>query len=304
VTRRLEPGILATCVVPWDEQHRFLEADFRQHLALVARAFTRHVYIFGTAGEGYAVTDDQFAHIAEIFHDESLTLGIEPMLGVISLSLGTVIERIELGQRIGFRSFQLSFPSWGALTDRERDVFFDETCGRFQDCSFLHYNTVRGRVVLSGSDYRRLAARHENLVAVKFSSSDTATVTELVENAAPLQCFLTEYAYALAKERYECGLLLSLSGFSGALAHALVAASGDRLAELMAAITELDDLLGSYAGRDEVHMDGAEEKIIARVHGANLPLRLLPPYSSADEAGFEGFAARVGHILDRLGLED
>ncbi|HTW97420.1 MAG TPA: dihydrodipicolinate synthase family protein, partial [Acidimicrobiales bacterium] len=225
MSRRIAPSILATCVLPFDEGGSFLEADFRQHLALVARDFTRHVYIFGTAGEGYAVTDDQFGHIAEIFHDEATALGIEPMLGVISLSLGTVIERIELGARLGFRRFQLSFPSWGALTERERGVFFDETCGRFGELSFLHYNTVRGRVVLTGADYGRLAARHENLVACKFSSSDEARVVELVANSDPVQCFLTEYAYAIARQRLEgveCGLLLSLSGFDGSLAGALV----------------------------------------------------------------------------------
>ncbi|HTX00020.1 MAG TPA: hypothetical protein VMD59_14645, partial [Acidimicrobiales bacterium] len=78
---------------------------------------------------------------------------------------------------------------------------------------------------------------------------------------------------------------------------------GERLTELMAAITELDDLLGEFAGRDEVHMDGAEEKIIARVHGARMPLRLLPPYSGAEESGFEQYAAKVRQILDRLGLD-
>ena len=158
---------------------------------------------------------------------------------------------------------------------------------------------MRGGVLLSGADYGRLARQFPNLVAVKFSSSDPERVTELVSGADPLQCFLTEYAYALAKERFECGLLLSLSGVRPALAQALVTATGDRLAELMRVIAEVDDLLGRCVDRDQVHMDGAEEKLIARAHGADVPLRLLPPYASADEAASARFTAGVSSALSR-----
>jgi hypothetical protein len=44
------------------------------------------------------------------------------MIGIISLSLPTIIERIERAQAMGARRFQLSLPSWGALRDSELDV--------------------------------------------------------------------------------------------------------------------------------------------------------------------------------------
>ncbi len=151
--RCMPPTILATCVLPWDEDLRFLEEDFREHVRLVAEHVTRHIYIFGTAGEGYAVTDGQFRVISRIFWDAALSHGVTPMLGVISNSLGTVIERIEFGIETGFRQFQVSFPSWGAVSDAERDAFFTEVCGRFGQAQFLHYNIPRGRRVLTGAEY-------------------------------------------------------------------------------------------------------------------------------------------------------
>ena len=63
-----------------------------------------------------------------------------------------------------------------------------------------------------GAEYGRLAREYPSLAAVKFTSSDPATVAELVRNAAPLQCFLTEPAYVLAPPDVERGLLVSLSG--------------------------------------------------------------------------------------------
>jgi dihydrodipicolinate synthase/N-acetylneuraminate lyase len=303
MSRRLAPTILATCVLPWDEDYKLMEGAFREHVRLIARAITRHIYVFGTAGEGYAVTEEQFRQVAEIFHDEATRNDVTPMLGVISLSLGTIVSRIELGRSIGYRQFQLSFPRWGVVTDAELDVFFAETCGRFQDCQFLHYNTVRGGRILTGADYAVLGARHENLVAIKFTSSDVATVTELVSGADPIQCFFTEYAYAIAKKHgFEAGLLMSLSGMHQRLGKAFVAASGARLDELLDAMTEADDLLAACIDRDKVHMDGGDEKMIARAHGAEVPLRLLPPYSYGSEEGMERFAAGLAEIMGRLGL--
>ena len=42
---------------------------------------------------------------------------------------------------------------------------------------------------------------------MKFTSSDAAVVTELVTNAGPVQCFLTEPAYVLAERRLRASCL-------------------------------------------------------------------------------------------------
>lgn len=291
--RRMPPTILATCVLPWDRHLRFLAEEFRDHVRLVAENVTRHIYVFGTAGEGYAVTDSQFRAIAGIFWDAAQASGVIPMLGVISNSLGTVIERIEFGLETGFRQFQISFPSWGAVSAAERDAFFRETCGRFGNARFLHYNIPRGRRVLTGAEYRELARRHPNLAAVKFSSSDAAVVRELVTGCGPLQCFLTEPAYVLARDYVRCGLLVSLSGVRLDLPGRFAAASGASLRGLGELAYRVDDLLEQCFRETspQAHMDGAYEKVIARAHGASLPLRLLPPFAAASEEGCRRFLA-------------
>jgi dihydrodipicolinate synthase/N-acetylneuraminate lyase len=289
--RRLPPTVLATCVLPWDDRLRFDEDAFREHVRLVAAHMTRHLYVFGTAGEGYAVTEAQFRDVARIFWDEARRCAVTPMLGVISTSLGTVIERIEFGLGLGYRQFQISFPAWGRVGDAERDVFFSETCGRFGQAQFLHYNTPRGGRVLTGAEYGRLAAEHASLAAVKFTSSDPAVVAELVRNAAPVQCFLTEPAYVLADGN--CGLLVSLSGVRLGLPGRFQAARGAGLRELGRVAEAVDELLEDSfsAACPSAHMDGAYEKVLARAHGARLAFRLLPPYQGATENAYRRFEA-------------
>jgi len=96
-------SILATAVIPWDEQFIFDEPRFTNQVARLASGLTRHLYIFGTAGEGYALTDQQFQRIAASFARCAASHQVRPMIGVISLSLGTIIERIEFGRSLGVR---------------------------------------------------------------------------------------------------------------------------------------------------------------------------------------------------------
>jgi hypothetical protein len=41
-------------------------------------------------------------------------------------------------------------------------------------------------------------------------------------------------------------------------------------------------------------MDGAYDKLVARLHDPDFPLRLLAPYASATEADSEAFRAALG----------
>src|SRR5882757_1918331 len=91
------PTILATAVIPWDERFEFQEDVFRRQVHTLARELTRDLYVFGTAGEGYAVTERQFDQITRAFWESSQESKVTPMIGLISLSLPTIIDRIQRG---------------------------------------------------------------------------------------------------------------------------------------------------------------------------------------------------------------
>src|SRR5207245_5557950 len=133
---RFPPTILATCVVPWDTDGNFMEDLFRHQVRHLLHEGVKNLYIFGTAGEGYAVSDRQFDQVVRVFQQAMQAGGGEPMVGVISLSLSTIVERIGRCREMGIRLFQISLPSWGPLSETELFEFFRQTCGRFPDCRF------------------------------------------------------------------------------------------------------------------------------------------------------------------------
>ncbi|MFI5356992.1 MAG: dihydrodipicolinate synthase family protein [Opitutales bacterium] len=285
-------AILATAVVPWTERLEFDEETFCRQVHTIAQGLTRAIYIFGTAGEGYAVTERQFDQIAAAFWRVAQAAGVTPMVGLISLSLPTVVERIARGRALGFRHFQLSLPSWGALTDRELDVFFAETCGRFPDCDFHHYNLARTKRLLTGADYVRLAAAHPNFVAVKYGASDPAVVADVLTAAPRLRFYFTEQGYALARRMHDVGLLVSMASIHYGRARAYVA--GDE-ARRTADAAELRTILASLleVGRGRFHIDGAFDKILFKLTDPGFPLRVLPPYASPTEEDFARFRAML-----------
>ncbi len=286
--KRYPNVILATCPVPWTVRYELDELTFQQTVKWICSQLSNYVYLFGTAGEGYAVTNRQFTAIAKSFR-HCLPSQSHPMIGLISLSLGTIIERIECGRDLGFHDYQLSLPSWGALTDREVDAFFAETCGRFPDCRFLHYNLARAKRLLKGDDYARLVSRHPNLVAVKMGGEDAAAFADILTKAPELQCFFTEFGFAAMRDRFECGLLAALSAADHKRARAYFAARGDDLRQGCEEFRAVHRAIKAAIDPAETHMDGAYDKIYIKRLRPGFPLRLLPPYSFPDDGAVDRF---------------
>jgi dihydrodipicolinate synthase/N-acetylneuraminate lyase len=289
---RFPPTILATCVVPWDADGNFMEELFRHQVRHLLNEGVKNLYIFGTAGEGYAVSERQFDQVVRVFQAAMQVGGGEPMVGVISLSLTTVIERISRCREMGIRLFQISLPSWGPLNETELFEFFRQTCGRFPDCRFLHYNLPRTKRLVTPGEYARLAREHSNLVATKNSTDSLDRIEGLLSLAPELCHFFDEMAYAPARQMGECGLLASLSTTNWQTARAYFDAGRKcdtgtllpMLHELTAMARDLSEVVGGTA-----HMDGAFDKMLWRLHDNRFPLRLLPPYSGVSEACFERF---------------
>ena len=104
---------MATAVVPWTDRDTLDEASFQREIGALLEAGYTHLYIFGTAGEGYAVDEVLFEQVARVFVEEMRKHRAEPMVGVISLSLRSVMRRIAFARdELGVHLFQISLPSW------------------------------------------------------------------------------------------------------------------------------------------------------------------------------------------------
>jgi dihydrodipicolinate synthase/N-acetylneuraminate lyase len=305
VTKRYHQCILVSCEIPWDENEQLLEDLFRAEVRHALVSGFNDLYIFGTAGEGYAVDTSRFQRIVEIFREETSRPGVFPQVGVIALSTAQVKERIGFAHKIGFRAFQISLPSWGVLNDNEVMRFFEDVCGAFPDSKFLHYNLMRTKRLLGAADYRRIVERVPNLCATKNTGTTPHSTLELLRGTPEIQHFLGEAMFAQGCLLGECSLLSSFGPMIPRKSNELFELGRTRqvekLAEASAAYLRMtEDVIAPL--RKKALIDGAYDKVLVRLGGVDMPIRLLSPYESFTEADFEQCRATLhGKYADWIG---
>ena len=289
MTTRYPQAILISCEVPWDEQENLIEDVFRQEVRHVLNAGFRHVYIFGTAGEGYAVDIARFRQIAVVFREETNRDGVHAQVGVIALSVAQFRERLAIAYDLGFREFQISLPSWGPLNDKELLKFFEDVCLPYPDAKFLHYNLPRAKRVLTGPEYRRIADAVPNLVATKNTGTTVHGTMDLLRHAPDLQHFFGEAMFPTGCLHGECSLLSSFGPLFPKRTHELFeygrTRQWDKLFPFQAEYLRVVEEVIAPLRRQSL-IDGAYDKALVRLAGVPLPLRLLSPYESFSEEVF------------------
>jgi dihydrodipicolinate synthase/N-acetylneuraminate lyase len=296
-------AILVSCEVPWDDRERLMESVFRRGVRSMVDAGFNHLYIFGTAGEGYAVDLARFKRVAEIFREETEGKVAQPMVGAIALSTACVIERVSIAYELGFRCFQIALPCWGALNDVELLTYFRDVCGAFPDASFLHYNLPRAKRVLNGADYRRLVDAVGNLVGTKNTGGGLARADDLMTNAPELQHFFGEQNFPHGCVYGECSLLSSFAAITPDATRQLFQAGRNRdygrLFRLQMFFHQLlQGLVGDLLALDRI--DGAYDKVWVRLGGLEeMPLRLLSPYQCFSEEQYQACKRRYLEEFNR-----
>jgi dihydrodipicolinate synthase/N-acetylneuraminate lyase len=288
---RYPQAILVSCPVPWTSEDEVDEPLFRRLVRRCLEEGFRHVYVFGTGGEGYAVDTRRFEQVARVFREETGSEDVHAMVGVIGLSTAAVLERIELAHSMGFRTFQISLPSWGPLTDREVMTFFSDVCGACEDSRFLHYNLPRAGRVLTGSDYRRLVDAVPNLVATKTTGGGLSLAADLMRNAPELQHFMGEGNFPHGCMYGECSLLASYAELAPERTRQLFKAGREgrveELFRLQHDFQAMSDGLWAQVAPGP-HMDGAFDKMLVKLGLLEeFPLRLLSPYESLTDADYQ-----------------
>ena len=281
---RYPQNYLGACVVPWTPEFELDVKAFERHIDGTLDLGIKCLYLFGTAGEGYALTDGQFRQVVDIFATRTVRDGLDPQIGVISLSMGQIIQRLEYAWSKGIRMFQISLPSWGAL-DEEETLLFKTVCGSLPEGRFLHYNLPRAKRIIDGREYARICEHVPNLVATKNSSTDYARTVDLLNHSPMLQHFLLEGNWQLGAPLAECSLLCSFEGLfpntSWAYYHAGVKKD---LPELLCIGKVFDDFKrGIFGLFSRPMIDGAYDKTFVTIRDSAFSNRLMSPYIGVTE---------------------
>lgn len=300
--KRFPKLLLCAACIPWTEDFRLDVPLFRRGVRLLCENGAGSVYLFGTAGEGYAVDREQYLQIVTVFMDEMKNYpDVIPMVGVISMSMTETMERIRLAGELGVRYFQISFPSWGAVSGAEAIDFFKTVCGAFPDYRFMHYNNaLRSRKRLAPGDYKTLVEEVPNLVAVKFIGPSFDEIHTFARMDLPLRVFFLEYAYGYGSMvTNQFGYLASVLNCSYKTMRDYYQAGISRDVETILKIHNdlpvfYETLFGHCPG-DKI--DAAYDKLFLQFSIPEFPARILPPYVGCSVEQVEAFKDEVRRKL-------
>lgn len=279
--KRYPKNIMATVCLPWTSNYTLDENLFCENIKLLCQKDIRSLYLFGTAGEGYLPTKQEFIRIASIFKQQTSQFPkVRPMLGVISNSITDIIDKIDAGSQCGFIDFQISFPSWGILSDNEAFTFMHMICDKFPSLNFMHYNNgLRSGKKITAGQYKKLCEEIPNLVAIKQTGATLREVAELMTAQLPLQVFFLEDAFTYASALGECSLLISIlnTNYNIAQDYFKAVSDGDkgRIEMLHKEITVFYETL-KFLPNGKI--DGAYDKLFVKYSFPDYPISLYPPY--------------------------
>ena len=296
--KRFPKLLLCAACIPWTEDNQLDVPLFRKGVRLLCENGAGSIYLFGTAGEGYAVNREQYLQIVSAFMDEMKNFpDVIPMVGVISLSMTEVKERITMAAQLGVRYFQISFPSWGAVSNAEAVTFFKEVCGAFPDYKFMHYNNaMRSKKRLAPKDYQRLVKEIPNLVAVKFIAPSFEEIQVFAALDLPLRVFFLEYAYGYGSLVYpEFGYLASVTNCSYPVMRAYYEAGCkqnlEKILQIHKDFPPLYESLFACCPGDKI--DSAYDKMFLQFAIPEFPARILPPYEGFTQEQVDTFKTDI-----------
>lgn len=296
--KRFPQVLLCAACIPWTEDFQLDVPLFRKGVRLLCEQGAGSIYLFGTAGEGYAVDRAQYLQIVTEFMDEMKNHPeVIPMVGVITMSMTEAVERIRLAGELGVRYFQVSFPSWGAVSDEEAMIFFKSVCGAFPDYKFMHYNNaLRSKKRLAPADYKRLVEEVPNLVAVKFIAPSFNEIHEFAALDLPIRVFFLEYAYGYGSMVYnQFGYLASITNCSyktmRAYYQAGIRQDWDTILRIHNDFPVVYDALFSNCPGGKI--DSSYDKLFLQFSIPEFPSRILPPYVGCTDEQVEGFKTDI-----------
>jgi dihydrodipicolinate synthase/N-acetylneuraminate lyase len=289
-------GYLVSIPIPWNDKGVFIPDLFQQATQKLLKEGCDGIYLFGTSGEGYAVSDKEFTEIVNLFALETESFNGFRQVGCFGLSSDQVKSRCEIVKDHGINGVQITLPAWKALTDAELVHYFTDVCGTFKDLSFLLYNNPRNKRRLKGQEIEWIHKRVPNLQGAKTAPPSWFDAYELITHSPSVQNFVTEPAFLFSYGLGAAGLIPSSNYAMPEIARAYYEAvlnndlnTGHKLHQRIIRFLYRT----AFPLIEKGYIDGAIDKAYARIGGMDMPLNMKSPYLSLSETEFNNLQSCV-----------
>jgi len=185
-------GIFAGIPIACSPDGKFIEEDYRADISKVCASGVQGIYTTGTTGEWYALDNDEFSWMVDVFLEETSKFDILTQIGCGGLSTRAVVKRVKIAISKGQKpdGLQILLPSWQPLTEPEIVDFFKAVADAAEGIPLIHYNTPRAKRFLTEKEYEKILKAVPTLIGSKFISSDINQLIKILRSGLPMNHFI------------------------------------------------------------------------------------------------------------------
>jgi 4-hydroxy-tetrahydrodipicolinate synthase len=173
-------GIIPPIITPINNDEKFDEKAYREHLDFMISGGISGVLVFGSNGEFYMLEEDETEQILKITLDH-IKGRIPVYMGIGAIRTSKCIRLAQMGARMGVQGISILQPMFIKPSEDELSDHFSAIIKSVKDIPVLLYNNPgRTGYAISQSVVEKLAHSEANLVGMKDSSGDLTETEEFI----------------------------------------------------------------------------------------------------------------------------
>lgn len=174
----LPEGIVIPVITPVDENGRFNEPVYRQLIDYWADSGIDGVFPFGTTGEFYAFSDEDYRHILEVTKD-AVRGRMAIYAGANHITTAGAIRIAKIAEEIGVDALSVLTPMFISQTQEELKHYYRSIAEATSLPIIIYNNKPKTNVTVEPKTVAELA-RIPNIVGVKDSTGDMTNTEEYI----------------------------------------------------------------------------------------------------------------------------
>jgi 4-hydroxy-tetrahydrodipicolinate synthase len=280
-------GTWATVLLPINKDESI---DFRrlaQDLDYLVTTGVDGIYSHGTAGEFYALTEEEFDRINALLAEKCERAGLPFQIGHSHMSAQVSIERVRRAAALQPGAIQVILPDWFPVSITEAKTVLEAVAAAASPIGLVLYNPPHAKRYLQPDEYAQLSASVPALIGVKVAG-EPSWYAELHRCAHGLSMFVAGHQLAT-------GMRVGASGAYSNVAclHPVAAKRWNRRmdTDYAAAVTLegavcnfLEEFIVPFRNKGG-HSNQALDKLMAAVGGWSVAgTRLRWPYRGIEES--------------------
>jgi dihydrodipicolinate synthase/N-acetylneuraminate lyase len=187
-------GLWSAIPMPWTSTGKVDAAMLARNIERLAEVPCDGIYTTDSDGEFYALELAEFREFVATFARAMAGTACGIQVGVTWTNTTGIIDRIKVCLDHGVSTFHICYPYWMPLNERDVRQFWSDLATAAPESRWIHYNTPRGHVKMTGADYRALAAEYpEQLIGTKLGTQNFLELSEIIGATPQLAHFVTDF---------------------------------------------------------------------------------------------------------------